>query len=104
MLSTTIRNSPVTHRQSSPLLVASERGAPLSAAGFSRPIERAAVGADLGIEGTSTCSAMPAVISSPTTGMVRARSKPIRVIATFRNDYTALAPQRFRNFFETKSI
>ena len=54
----------------SPFVFVSERGAPLSAPGFSRIIERAATAR--------------AVTSSPTMAMTRVRSKPISGIAIFR--------------------
>jgi hypothetical protein len=84
----------------SPFVFVSKRGAPLSAPGFSRMIERAANSADLGIK--ATCCAMLAATSSPTMATTRARSKPISGIATFRTR-RATPPWRrigLRNSFE----
>jgi hypothetical protein len=87
----------------SPFVFVSKRGAPLSAPGFSRMIERAANSADLGIK--ATCCAMLAATSSPTMATTRARSKPISGIATFRAR-RATPPWRrigLRNFFAIES-
>ena len=68
----------------SPFVFVSERGAPLSAPGFSRMIERVAIAADLGIKAHAHMLVMPAAISWRTMATTRARSKPISGIATSR--------------------
>jgi hypothetical protein len=83
----------------------SERGAPLTAPGFSRMIERAAMAANLGIKAHATCCAMPVAISLPTTGTTRVRSRPTSGIATFRirRAIPLWRPSGSRNFFGIES-
>jgi integrase len=68
----------------SPFVFVSERGAPLSAPGFSRMVERTAVSAKLGIRLTPTWFATPVATRSQMTGRIRAPSRPISGTGTFR--------------------
>jgi integrase len=79
----------------------SERGAPLSAAGFSRMIERAAIAADLGIKAHAhmlrhACGYKLANDGHDTRA-IQAYLRHRNIQNTTR--YTALAPQRFKEFF-----
>jgi site-specific recombinase XerD len=85
----------------SPFLFASERGPPLSAPGFSRVIERAAIAADLGIKAHAhmlrhACGYKLANDSHDTRA-IQAYLGHRNIQNTTR--YTALAPQRFKEFF-----
>jgi site-specific recombinase XerD len=81
----------------------SERGAPLSAAGFSRMIERAAIAADLGIKAHAhmlrhACHKL--ANDGHDTRAIQAYLGHRNIQNTTR--YTALAPQRFKGFFGTE--
>ena len=86
----------------SPFVFVSERGAPLSAPGFSRLIERAATRPIWASRRTPTCSAMPAATSSPTMATIRVRSRRISGIAISRIRHAIPRWRRSgsRNFFE----
>jgi site-specific recombinase XerD len=78
----------------------SERGAPLSAAGFSRMIERAAIAADLGIKAHAhmlrhACHKL--ANDGHDTRAIQAYLGHRNIQNTTR--YTVLAPQRFKGFF-----
>ena len=86
----------------SPFVFVSERGAPLSAPGFSRMIERAAVVAKLGIK-------VHAHMLRHATGFKLANdgidTRALQAYLGHRNiqnttRYTALAPDRFKGFWE----
>ena len=84
----------------SPFVFVSKRGAPLSAPGFSRMIERAANSADLGIK--ATCRAMLAATSSPTMATTRPRFRAYLGHRNIQNT-TRIPPWRrigLRNSFE----
>jgi hypothetical protein len=68
----------------SPFVFVSERGAPLSAPGFSRMIERAASRPIWASRRMPTCCGTPAATSSPPMGTTRGRSRPTLDIAIFR--------------------
>jgi type 1 fimbriae regulatory protein FimB/type 1 fimbriae regulatory protein FimE len=87
--------------QKSPFVFMSERGAPLSAPGFSRMIERAAVAAKLGIKAH-------AHMLRHSTGFKLANdgidTRALQAYLGHRNiqnttRYTALAPDRFKGFW-----
>jgi hypothetical protein len=83
-------------------VLVSERGAPLSAPGFSRMVERPAIAADLGIRLTPTCRGAPVATSWRMTVTARERSRRISVTATLKIP-PAIPPWRrsaSRNFFE----
>jgi site-specific recombinase XerD len=86
---------------SSPFVLVSELGAPLSATGFSRMIERAVTAAELGIKTHAhmlrhACG-YKLVNDSHDTRAIQAYLGHRNIQNTTR--YTALAPQRFREFF-----
>ena len=85
----------------SPFVFVSERGAPLTAAGFSRMIERAGIAADLGIK-------VHAHMLRHSTGYKLAAdgvdTRALQAYLGHRNiqnttRYTALAPDRFKGFW-----
>ncbi len=85
----------------SPFGFVSERGAPLTAAGFSRMIERAGIAADLGIK-------VHAHMLRHSTGYKLAAdgvdTRALQAYLGHRNiqnttRYTALAPDRFKGFW-----
>jgi len=89
-------------RDPRPFVFVSERGSPFTTAGFARMIERAAAAAGLELKGAPrTCCAMPAGTPSPT------RGHDTRAIQgwlghrsiTSTAVYTALAPNRFKDFW-----
>jgi integrase len=85
----------------SPFVFVSERGAPLSAPGFSRLIERAAIAANLGIKAHAhmlrhACGYKLANDGHDTRA-IQAYLGDRNIQNTTR--YTALAPQRFKEFF-----
>jgi type 1 fimbriae regulatory protein FimB/type 1 fimbriae regulatory protein FimE len=85
----------------SPFVFVSERGAPLSAPGFSSMVERAAIAADLGIKAHAhmlrhACSYKLANDGHDTRS-IQAYLGHRNIQNTTR--YTALAPHRFREFF-----
>jgi integrase len=85
----------------SPFVFDSERGAPLSAPGFSRMIERAAIAADLGIKAHAHMLRHACGYKLANDGH---DTRAIQAYLGHRNiqnttRYTALAPQRFREFF-----
>jgi type 1 fimbriae regulatory protein FimB/type 1 fimbriae regulatory protein FimE len=85
----------------SPFVFVSERGAPLSAPGFSRMIERAAMAADLGIKAHAhmlrhACGYKLANDGHDTRA-IQAYLRHRNIQNTTR--YTALALQRFKEFF-----
>ena len=80
---------------------ASERGAPLSAPGFSRLVERAATAADLGIKAHAHMLRHACGYKLANDGH---DTRAIQAYLGHRNiqnttRYTALAPQRFKEFF-----
>jgi type 1 fimbriae regulatory protein FimB/type 1 fimbriae regulatory protein FimE len=86
----------------SPFVFVSERGAPLTAAGFSRMIERAGIAADLGIK-------VHAHMLRHSTGYKLANdgvdTRALQAYLGHRNiqnttRYTALAPDRFKGFWK----
>ena len=68
----------------SPFVFVSERGAPLTAPGFSRMVERAGSRPISASRCTPTCSGTPAAISSRATAATLARSSRTSAIATSR--------------------
>jgi integrase len=85
----------------SPFLFVSERSAPLSAPGFSRMIERAAITADLGIKAHAHMLRHACGYKLANDGH---DTRAIQAYLGHRNiqnttRYTALAPQRFKAFF-----
>ena len=85
----------------SPFVFVSERGAPLSAPGFSRMIERAAIAADLGIKAHAHMLRHACGYKLANDGH---DTRAIQAYLGHRNiqnttRYTALTPQRFREFF-----
>jgi site-specific recombinase XerD len=86
----------------SPFVFVSERGAPLSAPGFSRMVERAAAEAGLEIKAHAhmlrhACGYKLANVGHDTRA-IQAYLGHRNIQNTTR--YTALAPQRFKEFFE----
>jgi site-specific recombinase XerD len=84
-----------------PFVFVSERGAPLSAPGFSRLIERAAAVADLGIKAHAHMLRHACGYKLANDGH---DTRAIQAYLGHRNiqnttRYTALAPQRFKEFF-----
>jgi type 1 fimbriae regulatory protein FimB/type 1 fimbriae regulatory protein FimE len=85
----------------SPFVFVSERGAPLTAAGFSRMIERAARSANLGIKAHAHMLRHACGYALANAGH---DTRALQGYLGHRNiqnttRYTALAPGRFRNFF-----
>jgi site-specific recombinase XerD len=85
----------------SPFVFVSERGAPLSAAGFSRMIERAAIAADLGIKAHAHMLRHACGYKLANDGH---DTRAIQAYLGHRNiqnttRYAALAPHRFKEFF-----
>jgi integrase len=85
----------------SPFVFVSERGAPLSAPGFSRMIERAAVVADLGIKAHAHMLRHACGYKLANDGI---DTRALQVYLGHRNiqnttRYTALAPDRFKGFW-----
>ena len=85
----------------SPFVFVSERGAPLSAPGFSRMVERAATVADLGIKAHAHMLRHACGYKLANDGH---DTRAIQAYLGHRNiqnttRYTALAPQRFKEFF-----
>jgi site-specific recombinase XerD len=85
----------------SPFVFVSERGAPLSAPGFSRMIERAAGAAGLGIKAHAHMLRHACGYKLANDGH---DTRAIQAYLGHRNiqnttRYTALAPQRFKEFF-----
>ena len=85
----------------SPFVFVSERGAPLSAPGFSRMIERAAIAADLGIKAHAHMLRHACGYKLANDGH---DTRAIQAYLGHRNiqnttRYTALASQRFKEFF-----
>jgi integrase len=85
----------------SPFVFVSERGAPLSAPGFSRMVERAAISADLGIKAHAHMLRHACGYKLANDGH---DTRAIQAYLGHRNiqnttRYTALAPQRFKEFF-----
>ena len=86
---------------SSPFVFVSERGAPLSAPGFSRLVERAVAVADLGIKAHAHMLRHACGYKLANDGH---DTRAIQAYLGHRNiqnttRYTALAPQRFKEFF-----
>jgi site-specific recombinase XerD len=85
----------------SPFVFVSERGASLSAPGFSRLVERAAIAADLGIKAHAHMLRHDCGYKLANDGH---DTRAIQAYLGHRNiqnttRYTALAPQRFKEFF-----
>jgi integrase len=85
----------------SPFVFVSERGAPLSAPGFSRMIERAAVVADLGIKAHAHMLRHACGFKLANDGI---DTRALQAYLRHRNiqnttRYTALAPDRFKGFW-----
>jgi integrase len=85
----------------SPFVFVSERGAPLSAPGFSRMIERAAVVADLGIKAHAHMLRHACGYKLANDGI---DTRALQAYLGHRNiqnttRYTALAPDRFKGFW-----
>jgi site-specific recombinase XerD len=85
----------------SPFVFVSERGAPLSAPGFSRMIERAAIAADLGVKAHAQMLRHACGYKLANDGH---DTRAIQAYLGHRNiqnttRYTALAPRRFKEFF-----
>jgi integrase len=84
----------------SPYLFASERGAPLTAPGFSRMVERAAMAADLGIKAHAHMLRHACGYKLANDGI---DTRALQAYLGHRNiqnttRYTALAPDRFKGF------
>ena len=89
----------------SPFVFVSERGAPLSARGFSRMVERAAIAADLGIKAHAHMLRHACGYKVANDGH---DTRAIQAYLGHRNiqnttRYTALAPQRFKEFFRDQN-
>jgi integrase len=87
--------------EKSPFVFVSERGAPLSAPGFSRMIERAAVAADLGIKAHAHMLRHGCGYKLANDGI---DTRALQAYLGHRNiqnttRYTALAPDRFKGFW-----
>jgi site-specific recombinase XerD len=85
----------------SPFVFVSERGAPLSAPGFSRMVERAVAAADLGIKAHAHMLRRACGYKLANDGH---DTRAIQAYLGHRNiqnttRYTALAPHRFKEFF-----
>jgi integrase len=92
---------PSAGKLTSPFVFDSERGAPLSAPGFSRMVERAAISADLGIKAHAHMLRHACGYKLANDGH---DTRAIQAYLGHRNiqnttRYTALAPQRFKEFF-----
>jgi site-specific recombinase XerD len=93
------------HQRESPssrFVFVSEHGAPLSAPGFSRMVERAATEADLGIKAQAHMLRHAYGYKLANDGH---DARAIQAYLGHRNiqnttRYTALAPQRFKEFFQ----
>jgi type 1 fimbriae regulatory protein FimB/type 1 fimbriae regulatory protein FimE len=86
----------------SPFVFVSERGAPLSAAGFSRLIERSAITADLGIKAHAHMLRHACGYKLANDGI---DTRALQACLGHRNiqnttRYTALAPDRFKGFWK----
>jgi len=86
----------------SPFVFVSERGAPLTAPGFSRMVERAAAAADLGIKGHAHMLRHACGYKLANDGI---DTRSLQVYLGHRNiqnttRYTALAPDRFKGFWK----
>ncbi len=86
----------------SPFLFVSERGAPLTAPGFSRMVERAAAAADLGIKGHAHMLRHACGYKLANDGI---DTRALQAYLGHRNiqnttRYTALAPDRFKGFWK----
>jgi site-specific recombinase XerD len=93
--------SPRRHQRespTSPFVFVSERGAPLSAPGFSRMVERAAVVTDLGIKAHAHMLRHACGYKLANDGI---DTRALQAYLGHRNitRYTALAPDRFRGFW-----
>jgi integrase len=88
----------------SPFVFVSERSAPLSAPGFSRIIERAAIAADLGIKAHAHMLRHACGCRLANDGHDMRAIQAYLGHRNIRNTtrYTALAPQRFKEFFATE--
>jgi integrase len=87
--------------QGSPFVFVSERGAPLSAPGFSRMVERAAIAADLGIKGHAHMLRHACGYKLAADGV---DTRALQAYLGHRNiqnttRYAALAPGRFKGFW-----
>ena len=84
----------------SPYVFVSERGAPLTAPGFSRMVERAAIAADLGIKAHVLRHACGYKLANDgiDTRALQAYLGHRNIQNTTR--YTALAPDRFKGFWK----
>jgi site-specific recombinase XerD len=85
----------------SPFVFVSERGAPLTAAGFSRMVERAGIAADLGIKAHAHMLRHAAGYKLANDGV---DTRSLQAYLGHRNiqnttRYTALAPDRFKDFW-----
>jgi site-specific recombinase XerD len=86
----------------SPFVFVSERGAPMSAPGFSRMVERAAVSAKLGIKTHAHMLRHACGYKLANDGQ---DTRALQAYLGHRNiqnttRYTALAPDRFKNFWK----
>ncbi len=86
----------------SPYLFVSERGAPLTAPGFSRMVERAAIAADLGIKAHAHMLRHACGYKLANDGI---DTRSLQAYLGHRNiqnttRYTALAPDRFKGFWK----
>jgi site-specific recombinase XerD len=86
----------------SPFVFVSERGAPLTAPGFSRMVERAAVAADLGIKAHAHMLRHACGYKLANDGV---DTRSLQAYLGHRNiqnttRYTALAPDRFKGFWK----
>jgi len=86
----------------SPFVFVSERGAPLTAPGFSRMVERAAAAADLGIKGHAHMLRHACGYKLANDGI---DTRALQAYLGHRNiqnttRYTALAPDRFKGFWK----
>ena len=86
----------------SPFIFVSERGAPLTAPGFSRMVERAAVAADLGIKAHAHMLRHACGYKLANDGH---DTRSLQAYLGHRNiqnttRYTALAPDRFKTFWQ----
>ena len=88
--------------ESSPFIFVSERGAPLTAPGFSRMVERAAIAADLGIKAHAHMLRHACGFKLANNGV---DTRALQAYLGHRNiqnttRYTALAPDRFKGFWK----
>jgi integrase len=88
----------------SPFVFVSERGVPFTTAGFARMVERATRRGLGQLKLTRACFAMPAALPSQTRGTIRGRFRDVQGHRSITSTavYTALAPNRFKDFWRDR--